>query len=107
MRIAIIGCGLIGNKRAKALGEHTLVACADAKPERADALAKLHPGCSAYEDWRKAAAHPDVDAVIVSTTNDMLVPATLAAIAQDRPILALGVEKMWTGDRAGTIAGMK
>ena len=33
--------------------------------------------------------------------------ATMAAIAQDRPVLALGVEKMWTGDRAGTIAGIE
>ena len=31
----------------------------------------------------------------------------MAAIAQDRPVLALGVEKMWTGDRAGTIAGIE
>jgi heme exporter protein A len=27
--VAIIGCGLIGQKRAKALGEGRLVACAD------------------------------------------------------------------------------
>jgi acetyl-CoA acetyltransferase len=32
---------------------------------------------------------------------------TMAASAQDRPVLALGVEKMWTGDRAETIAGIE
>ena len=31
----------------------------------------------------------------------------MAATVQDRPVLALGVEKMWTGDRAGTIAGIE
>src|SRR5436190_1293260 len=32
MKLAIVGCGLIGRKRAAALGEHRLVACADAVP---------------------------------------------------------------------------
>jgi acetyl-CoA acetyltransferase len=31
----------------------------------------------------------------------------LVAAAQDRPVLALGVEKMWTGDRAETMAGIE
>jgi acetyl-CoA acetyltransferase len=31
----------------------------------------------------------------------------MAAGVQDRPILALGVEKMWTGDRSETIAGIE
>ena len=33
--------------------------------------------------------------------------ATMAATVQDRPVLALGVEKMWTGNRAETIAGIE
>jgi acetyl-CoA acetyltransferase len=33
--------------------------------------------------------------------------ATLVASDQDRPVLALGVEKMWTGNRAETIAGIE
>jgi acetyl-CoA acetyltransferase len=32
---------------------------------------------------------------------------TMAASVQDRPVLALGVEKMWTGDRSETIAGIE
>ena len=31
----------------------------------------------------------------------------LAAIAHDRPVLVVGVEKMWTGDRAATLAGIE
>jgi predicted dehydrogenase len=87
MRISIIGCGLIGNKRAKALEHHTLVSCADTHINRAQALAALHPDCSATTDWRAAATRQDVDAVIVSTTNDVLVPASLAAVQAGKHVL--------------------
>ena len=33
--------------------------------------------------------------------------ATMAATVQDRPVMALGVEKMWTGNRAETMAGIE
>jgi acetyl-CoA acetyltransferase len=33
--------------------------------------------------------------------------ATMTATAGDRPVLALGVEKMWTGNRSETIAGIE
>jgi acetyl-CoA acetyltransferase len=33
--------------------------------------------------------------------------ATLAAAANDRPVLVVGVEKMWTGDRTATIAAIE
>jgi acetyl-CoA acetyltransferase len=33
--------------------------------------------------------------------------ATMAATVQDRPVMALGVEKMWTGSRAETMAGIE
>ena len=53
MRVAIIGGGLIGNKRARALGDCRLVAAVDKDIERAEqlalaarlvALAVLHSG---------------------------------------------------------------
>ncbi|HEX4795725.1 MAG TPA: Gfo/Idh/MocA family oxidoreductase [Humisphaera sp.] len=87
MKVSIIGCGLIGNKRARALGGHALVACSDAILSRASALAAQHQGCDATTDWRLAASRSDVDAVIVSTTNDMLVPAALTAIQAGKHVL--------------------
>ncbi|MDB5291567.1 MAG: gfo/Idh/MocA family oxidoreductase [Phycisphaerales bacterium] len=87
MRISLIGCGLIGNKRTKALGPHALVACADTNLARAQALAAQHPGCLASTDWRLAATRDDVDVVIVSTTNDVLAPATFAAIQSGKHVL--------------------
>src|SRR5665213_328250 len=80
MKISIIGCGVIGNKRAKALGDHALLACADANLSRAQAVSVQHPGCIATADWRLAATREDVDAVIVSTTNDVLAAAALAKV---------------------------
>ena len=50
MRVGIVGCGLIGNKRAAALGADALVAVCDRDPARAQALAaKLQ---SVPDAWR-------------------------------------------------------
>jgi predicted dehydrogenase len=86
LRVAIIGCGLIGQKRARALGDARLVAVADTNPARAEALAEHYSG-SQVCDWQRAAAHPDADLVIVATTNDALAPATLAAVQAGKHVL--------------------
>lgn len=88
MRIGIIGCGAIGNKRAKALGEHVLTFCADCDLSRAQTLASHFPTCTATSDWRQCATSGRVDAVIVSTTNDMLVPASMTAVQAGKHVLA-------------------
>ncbi|HEX8911703.1 MAG TPA: Gfo/Idh/MocA family oxidoreductase, partial [Humisphaera sp.] len=81
------GCGLIGNKRAKALSGATLVAAVDSNRARAEQLAKAHPGCTASDDWRAVVARDDVDAVVVATTNDQLAPITHAAVAAGKHVL--------------------
>jgi predicted dehydrogenase len=87
MRVAIIGCGLIGAKRAKSLSaDDHLVAVADVNTERAQKLAAAHSNCIATSDWRQA-LRDDVEAVIVSTTNDMLAPITLAALEAGKHVL--------------------
>lgn len=87
LRTAIIGCGLIGNKRAKALGDCPLVAAIDSNPSRANQLASQFSGCSAGDDWNAAVRRSDVDLVIVATTNNMLAPVTLAAIQAGKHVL--------------------
>ena len=72
--VAIIGCGFIGRKRARALGGLRLVACCDVVEERARGLASGHAGCATSSDWRATVVRPDVDIVVVATTNDMLAP---------------------------------
>jgi len=79
MRVAIVGCGLIGYKRARALGGCPLVAVADTQTARAQQLANQFPGCAAVSTWQEAVGRDDVDAVIVATTNDSLARVTRAS----------------------------
>jgi predicted dehydrogenase len=37
-------------------------------------------GAVATTEWREAVAHPDVDIIIVSTTNNWLAPIAMAAV---------------------------
>ena len=88
MNIAIIGCGLIGQKRAKTLGAGKLVACVDQIPERAQALAAQFPGCVAHTDWRAVIKQADIDIVIISTLHASLAEIGLAAVQAGKHVLA-------------------
>ncbi len=87
LRVAIVGCGLIGQKRARALPGGRLVACADALPDRAEALAASSQGCVAYGAWRQLLAEADCDVVIVATLHDSLAEISAAAAAAGRHVL--------------------
>ena len=87
MNVGIVGCGLIGNKRAKALGGHRLVAVADTNAQRAKQLAGQYPGCEVAADWGALVKRDDVDVVVVATTNDTLAPATHAAVRNGKHVL--------------------
>lgn len=84
--IGIIGCGLIGQKRAKALGEGRLVACADIHEARAKALAG-NSGAKVFGDWRGLLALPEVEIVVIATLHDSLAEITLAAIEAGKHVL--------------------
>lgn len=84
--VGIIGCGLIGQKRAKAMGSGgRLTACADIDPKRAQALAGTT--AKAFSDWRDLLAFPNVDLVVVATLHDSLAEITLAAIEAGKHVL--------------------
>ena len=85
--VAIVGCGLIGRKRAAALEGARLIACADTLPDRAVELALSSPGADAMDHWQDAISRPDVDVVIVATTNDALTPVGIAAVAAGKHVL--------------------
>lgn len=85
--VGIVGCGFIGQKRAKALGaDGRLVACADIDIGRATSLAK---GSSAkvFCDWRDLVVLPEVDIVVIATLHDSLAEITLAAIEAGKHVL--------------------
>jgi predicted dehydrogenase len=84
--VGIIGCGLIGQKRAKAVGEGRLVACADIDEARAKALAG-NSGTKVFRDWRGLLALPEVDIVVIATLHDSLAEISLAAILAGKHVL--------------------
>jgi predicted dehydrogenase len=100
--VAIIGCGLIGQKRARALGSARLVACADVDTARAEKLATSANGCRAYADWRQAVVDQQVDIVVVATLHDSLAEICRAAIEASKHVL---VEKP-AGRHAAELAGL-
>jgi predicted dehydrogenase len=85
--VAIVGCGLIGQKRARALNGSRLVACADVDGARAVSVARTSPGAAALEDWRAAVDRPDVDVVAVATTNDVLAEISRFAVEAGKHVI--------------------
>jgi predicted dehydrogenase len=88
MIFALIGCGLIGQKRSNALGKlgDLRYAC-DIDSSRADQIQKLHLNCISANNYDTALADPDVEAVIVATINSALAPITLAAVKAGKHVL--------------------
>ncbi len=87
MKIAIVGCGLIGCKRAEALAPRTLLYACDVQLSKAEALASLVPGCTATTELNRVISDPAVSAVIVSATNAALAPIALSAVRHGKDVL--------------------
>lgn len=87
MKAAIIGCGLIGQKRASTLKNCQLVACVDHVREKAEALAKHSPECMPYTDWKEVIKRDDIDIVIISTLHATLAEIGLAAVSTGKHVL--------------------
>ncbi len=87
MRGALIGCGLIGHKRAAALRDGAITVCCDVQEDRAEKLAAKFPGVWPTTDWQAAVERDDVDFVMVATTHDMLAPVAAAAAAAGKHVL--------------------
>lgn len=85
--VGVIGCGLIGQKRAKALGSGgRLVACADINASRAESLART-ADAKVFSDWRELVRAPEVDVVIVATLHDSLAEITRTAAESGKHVL--------------------
>jgi len=97
VKIAIIGCGLIGAKRAAAARDHSIVIACDPAAERREALARS-TGAKPVADWRDALSG-DIDMVVIATPHDRLAEIALAAVQARRHVL---VEKP-AGRRAGEV----
>ena len=84
--VAIIGCGFIGQKRARALNGARLVVCSDQVLAKAQALAGLNDA-EAVEDWRLAVTRPEVSIVMAATFNQSLVEISRMAAQYGKHIL--------------------
>jgi predicted dehydrogenase len=87
MRFGIVGCGLIGEKRAAAIRTlgHDLMLVTDSVAEHAAILARNY-GAEAASGW-EALASADVDAVIIATSNDWLSRIAVACLDRGKHVL--------------------
>jgi predicted dehydrogenase len=112
LQFAIIGCGLIGRKRAASLQPGQLRYACDLDAARASALADAYPGAISITDYHQALADPAVGAVIVSTLNGSLAPISLAAVCAGKHVLvekpgALNTAQLRTVQAAAEQTGVK
>ena len=85
MKIGIIGCGLIGAKRAAAGGGAQVVSATDLNPERARDLCARFGG-QPTEDWHGVLAS-DAEMVVIAVTHDQLASLALEALAAGKHVL--------------------
>jgi predicted dehydrogenase len=79
LRVGIVGCGLIGHKRAQALGAaDKVVGATDPVTERADELVATHGGRACPD--LQALLSIGVDVVVIAATHDQLAPLTGRAL---------------------------
>jgi predicted dehydrogenase len=86
-KAAVIGCGLIGARRAKAAKNIRVVSFCDVEAGRAEALARTVAGAEASTDWQATVRRDDIEIVFVATTHDMLAPVAAEAAAHGKHVL--------------------
>lgn len=112
LQYAIIGCGLIGRKRAASLRPGQLRYACDLDASRAAGLAQSHAGAQAITDHQIALADPAVAVVIVATLNAALAPLALAAVQAGKHVLvekpgALNAAQLRTVQSAAEKSGVR
>lgn len=87
LNVGIIGCGLIGGKRAVSLGDlGKLVACSDINFDRAKSFASKYD-CRPIPEWRDLLRDEQIDVVIISTLHDSLVEISCEAMLAGKNVL--------------------
>jgi predicted dehydrogenase len=91
LRTAHIGIGGMGGEDLKAISSHELVdvvALCDVDTNALAAAKELHPAAKTYSDYRVMLKEmsSDIDAVIVSTPDHTHAPASMMAMAMEKPV---------------------
>ena len=87
MNFAIIGCGLIGQKRSRSLGNNKLLYTCDIDYKKAESLSKQFVGCVPTTDIHVICNDTSVDVAIVSVINNQLYPIALELIKTGKHVL--------------------
>ena len=87
LRVAMIGCGLIGQKRLNNLPSGALTVACDLNLERARKLAAQSPGCVATDNIAQAVTSPNVEVVMIATLNSALAPIACQAVQAGKHVL--------------------
>lgn len=89
LTVAVVGCGLIGSRRAAWAASHSesrLAYAVDTRDEPSQSLAAQYAAI-ASADWHQAVGDPSVDVVVVSTPNALLAPIAIAALERGKHVL--------------------
>ncbi len=88
MNVGIIGCGLIGRKRALALSfDDNLIACCDTNPDAAKKLSEDF-SCDYFTDYKKLLEEISCDAVIVAVVNKFAKEIIIDALKAGKHVIA-------------------
>ena len=87
LRVALVGCGLIGQKRLNLLPPGSVTVACDTQIDRAKKLAAQSAGCVATDSFEQAVSSPNVDVVMIATINSALAPIALAAVKHGKHVL--------------------
>jgi len=87
LRVAMIGCGLIGQKRLNNLPPGSVTVACDLNLDRAKKLAAQSPGCAATDSVEQAVASSNVDVVMIATLNSTLAPVAMQAVQAGKHVL--------------------
>ena len=85
--IGIIGCGLIGKKRADNLGKRgRLIACADINVKNAQLVSNKDKKIQVFKDWKKLLKIKELDIVIIATVHNQMSRILLEAIKMGKHV---------------------
>ena len=87
LRVAMIGCGLIGQKRLNNLPPGSMTVACDLNLDRAKKLAAQSSGCIATDSVEQAVTSPNVDVVMIATLNSTLAPIAMQAVQAGKHVL--------------------
>ena len=95
---AVVGCGLIGQRRAAAVPPGALRYACDLERTRAERIAIQHQGCIATDKLEQLLVDQSVTAVMVSTVNSSLAQIALAAVKAGKHVLVEKPAALRTAD---------